>query len=186
MQVGRFRADLFHRLYVYPITVPPLRERAEDIPLLASHFSELTRRRLGLGPVRISAEALDILSGYGWPGNVRELENVLSRAILKAPSGLPRGEPVMVDPVHLGADMGVGFDPHPAPFPDGDPILRQGQSLRDAVDEFQRGLIRSAIERSHGNWAAAARELGMHRSNLHNLALRLGVRRETEGNHPEG
>lgn len=176
VQVGRFRADLFHRLNVYPIKVPPMRDRIEDVPLLTSHFAEMIRQRLNLGPVRISSSAIDVLCQYDWPGNVRELENVLCRAILKASSGVPRGEPVMVGPVHLGADLGAGLGWHSEPLLCGDSIPHRGQSLHDAVDDFRRRLIQGAVARNGGKWAAAARELGMHRSNLHNLAVRLGLR----------
>jgi len=176
VEAGRFRADLFHRLNVYPIVVPPLRERVEDIPLLAGHLAERTRRRLGLGVVRISPEALDRLAGYRWPGNVRELENVLCRAILKAASQIPRGDPVQITPVHLGEDLGTPPASLPAGLPDGVLAEPVGRNLHCAVEEFRRDLIRQAIERHQGNWAAAARELGMNRSNLYNLATRLGVR----------
>jgi anaerobic nitric oxide reductase transcription regulator len=79
---GRFRADLYHRLAVYPIRVPALRERREDIPLLATHFADSTRRRLGLGPLRLGEDVRERLAAADWPGNVRELENVVNRAVL--------------------------------------------------------------------------------------------------------
>ena len=84
VEKGNFREDLFHRINVYPLRVPALRERRSDIPLLAGFFCERTQRQLGLRPVRINTQAMQLLEGYGWPGNVRELENILSRAILKA------------------------------------------------------------------------------------------------------
>lgn len=173
---GRFRADLFHRLSVYPLTVPPLRERREDIPLLAGHFCEVTQRRLGLGLVRLNSEALDLLQRSNWPGNVRELENVLSRAILKASAEIPRGKPVVVTALHLGADIGVAPEMSRPAASKLHPILSEGRSLRELVEDFQRSLILRAVEKHGGNWAAAARDLGMHRSNLHNLAGRLGLR----------
>ncbi len=86
VKAGRFRADLYHRLNVYPIKVPALREHKEDIPLLTGYFCERTQRRLGLGPVRISTNAVDILSRYSWPGNVRELQNVIRRMIVQGES----------------------------------------------------------------------------------------------------
>src|SRR5512143_518093 len=81
---GRFRADLYHRLAVFPLRVPPLRERRDDIPLLVAHFADEARRRLGLGPLRLPDEARERLVAADWPGNVRELENVVSRAVLRA------------------------------------------------------------------------------------------------------
>jgi anaerobic nitric oxide reductase transcription regulator len=172
VQCGRFRADLYHRLAVFPVHVPPLRERREDIPLLAKHFVDIARRRLGIGQVRLTAEALDTLSAADWPGNVRELENVVSRAVLRASFGRPPGKPFIVDAGHL--------DLEPArPVPYQETASSDETSLpafRDQVEEFQRRLIRDALERHGGRWAAVARELGLHRSNLHHLAQRLGLR----------
>ena len=176
VRTGKFRADLFHRLSVYPLTVPPLRERTEDIPLLAGHFSEVTQRRLGLGPVRLNADALALLQRYHWPGNVRELEHLLSRAILKASAEIPRGKPVVVTSLYLGADIGIARETSPPAASKLDSVLSEGRSFRELVEDFQKSLILRAVANHGGNWAAAARDLGMHRSNLHNLAGRLGLR----------
>ncbi len=180
VRAGRFRADLYHRLNVYPLKVPPLRERKEDIPLLAGYFCELTQRKLGVGPVRISADAIEVLSQYTWPGNVRELENVLSRAILKASTDCPKGETVVIDPDHLGADISAGATQVQSPVSDVTSSLLQKGSFREVVDDFQRNLIMRAVSNRDDNWAAAARDLGMNRSNLHNLAIRLGLRNKKE------
>jgi anaerobic nitric oxide reductase transcription regulator len=176
VDAGRFRADLYHRLKVYPLDVPPLTERPEDIPLLAGYFCDLARRRLGLGPVRVAAAAQDALAGYSWPGNVRELENVLSRATLRAASDVPRGEPVLITPAQLDLDLSGGRQPDALTQPQQQTPRVVGQQLKEATRTFQRNHIQQAVERSGGNWAAAARELGMHRSNLHSLAKRLGLR----------
>jgi anaerobic nitric oxide reductase transcription regulator len=169
---GRFRADLYHRLAVYPIHAPALRERREDVPLLASWFLDLARRRLGLGPLRLTEEARERLVASDWPGNVRELENVISRGVLRAAAGRPGRESVEVGVLHLdllGASVleTVPEPAHRAEVP---------RALSERVVDFRRREIRSAVERHHGNWAAAARELGLHRSNLHHLARRLGLR----------
>ncbi len=168
---GRFRADLYHRLAVYPIRVPSLGERREDIPLLATHFADSARRRLGLGPLRLSDEVRARLVAADWPGNVRELENVVSRAVLRAAAGKPPGAPVVVGP----GDVDTGGAAPRAQTPDAAPTEGAGP-LREQVDEFQRRLIREAVSRNGGNQAAAARELGMHRANFHHLARRLGVK----------
>jgi len=173
---GRFRADLFHRLSVYPLIVPPLRERKEDIPLLAGHFLEMMRRRLGVGPVRLNPDALDLLQHYSWPGNVRELENVLSRAILKAGAEVPRGKAVVVTSHDLGPDIGAASLPLQPASSEERHRDAEGRFLRELVEDFERNLILRAVARHDGNWAAAARDLGMHRSNLHTLAARLGLR----------
>lgn len=180
VKAGRFRADLYHRLNVYPIKVPALREHKEDIPLLTGYFCERTQRRLGLGPVRINTNAVDILSRYSWPGNVRELENIISRAILKASSESPRGNPVIIKPIHLGGDL-ISLDTNnQVSFPDLDPLISKELSLHEAVQQLKKQLIHRALTKNDGNWAAAAKELGMHRSNLHHLATRLGLRKKTK------
>jgi len=176
VRAGSFREDLYHRLNVYPITVPPLRQRQEDIPLLAGHFCELTERRLGLNSVRLSAESLEALINYPWPGNVRELENVISRAILKAAGRSPQEEPIVIRPGHLGSDLAISSAPDRPPERTPPSFSETVRSMREAVEDFQRHLIRETVVRHKGNWAAAARDLGMHRSNLHHLAGRLGLR----------
>jgi anaerobic nitric oxide reductase transcription regulator len=177
VELKRFRADLFHRLNVYPIQVPALGERKQDIPLLAGHFCERIQRRLGLGPVRITPEAHDILARYPWPGNVRELENVISRAVLKASAGVPRGEPVLLAPRHLGGDS-CAAEPGgvSSPAPEDRPIFSKGFSLTTELKNYKIKLIEQALDQNGGNWSAAARDLGLHRSNLHNLAKRLGIK----------
>jgi anaerobic nitric oxide reductase transcription regulator len=180
VEAGRFRADLYHRLNVYPIKVPALRERKEDIPLLSGYFCERTQRRLGLGPVRISTNAVEILSRYYWPGNVRELENIISRAILKASSESPRGNPVIIKPIHLGGDL-ISLDSNSQlSSPDLDLPISVELNLQEAVQQFKRQLIERTLTKNDGNWAATAKDLGMHRSNLHHLATRLGLRRKRD------
>ena len=180
---GRFRADLFHRLAAFPLHVPPLRERREDVPLLASHFADIARRRLGIGRVRISADAQERLLASDWPGNVRELENVLSRAVLRASAGAAPGATVTVDAAHLDLpgrdDAAASSASHGAAADDASSSTGTDaapQPLRERVDSFQREQILRAVERHGGSWAAAARELGLHRANLHHLAQRLGIK----------
>jgi anaerobic nitric oxide reductase transcription regulator len=175
---GNFRKDLFHRLNVYPLSVPALRERRTDIPMLVGFFSERMQRRLGLGPVRISTDTMEILKGYSWPGNVRELENILSRSILKASADYPPGAPVIVSPANLGDDLAATQQPARLHFQPPPPPLPSGYTLREATKNFQIQVIRRVLDSKKGNWAAAARELGMHRSNLHNLATRLKIRKK--------
>jgi anaerobic nitric oxide reductase transcription regulator len=178
VQKGNFREDLFHRINVYPLRVPALRERRSDIPLLAGFFCERTQRQLGLRPVRINTQAMQLLEGYGWPGNVRELENILSRAILKASAEYIPGEHVIVRPAHLGSDLSADMrHAHPNSQPTST-IIPPGDTLREATKNFQRQVIKSTLDKNSGNWAAAARELGTNRSNLHNLATRLNIRKK--------
>jgi len=177
VEAGRFRRDLFHRLSVFPIQVPPLRERREDIPTLAGTFLDETRARLGLGPTRLTDAALDALRRYDWPGNVRELKHLLMRAALRAADG-SRHDAVVVDVEHLGlaqqpcdsAERGLVERLLPRVG-----LEREGMTLAEATDAFRRRVVADAVERAGGNWAAAARDLGMNRGNLHRLAKRLGL-----------
>jgi anaerobic nitric oxide reductase transcription regulator len=172
VEQGRFRADLYHRLAVFPLRVPPLRDRRDDIPLLASHFADAVARRIGVGGVRLDATAKARLVEADWPGNVRELENVVARGVLRAAASRGAADLVTVTAAHLDVAGGApaAREPVPPAAPD-DP-----RPFREQVSAFERQLIATAIERNGGNWAAAARSLGMHRSNLHHLATRLGLR----------
>jgi len=176
VQEGSFRADLYHRLSVYPIPIPPLRERGSDVLLLAGRFLELNRARLGLRSLRLSARAEEALRRYPWPGNVRELEHVVSRAALKAVSrGAARTDIVTLEPELLDLDPSV-LPPAPAGAMPAVPAAAAAASLRARVDACQRQAIQDALAAHQGHWAAAARALGLDASNLHKLARRLGLK----------
>jgi len=181
---GRFRADLYHRLNMYPIEVPPLKARRDDIPLLAGVFLDRYRRRLGPGPIRLTESARTALVGAEWPGNVRELDHVLGRAVLRASASHARGAPIRLEREHLDLGPGVSLRPEaPEASPELPPsvwVATGGKTLRAIVEETKQKAVRAAVEASGGNWAAAARSLGMARSNFHTLAARLGVRAERE------
>src|SRR5690606_21289024 len=147
---GRFRADLFHRLAVYRLHVPPLRERRADVPLLAGFFCDLARRRLGCGPVRMVHEAQERLRAADWPGNVRELENVVSRAVLRASARAARGKPVVVTPDDLGLTEVASPAPSAVAHPDEPPPLAAGETLSEAVEAYKRRLITRALEQHQG------------------------------------
>ena len=178
VRLGRFRADLYHRLAVYPIHVPPLRARGDDVLLLAGRFLELARARLGSGPLQLSAEALDALRAWSWPGNVRELEHTLLRAALRA-TGARRGQPATLLARHLELGPAVLEPPTAAP-PPAEPAPRQ-RTLSEAMDAHQRALVSEALRASGGSGAEAGRRLGVDRGNLQRLAQRLGVRRDETG-----
>ncbi|MDP3169150.1 MAG: nitric oxide reductase transcriptional regulator NorR [Polaromonas sp.] len=179
---GAFRADLYHRLSVYPIAIPPLRERGQDVLLLAGRFLELNRARLGLRSLRLSAEAETALCNYRWPGNIRELEHAISRAALKALSrGASRTDIVTLqtdlldlDGPELSAVDGVATVSGSRAGPAAQ--ARPGVTLREAVHACERQSITQALAAHQGNWAQAARELGVNPSNLHKLARRLGLK----------
>jgi anaerobic nitric oxide reductase transcription regulator len=168
---GRFRADLFHRLSVFPIQVPPLRERENDIALLTGFFLEKFRVKLGVSSLRISTPGLSRLSQYAWPGNVRELEHCISRAAIhaRAESG---SESVMITDHHFD----IGDDPVKNADKVATKTWASYESLRQATDTFQRDYISQVINDSQGNWADAARALGVDSGNLHRLAKRLGLK----------
>ena len=142
VQQGKFREDLFYRLNVFPIYVPPLRKRKADIVLLADHFLEKYARENRKNVRRLSSAVIDMLMSYHWPGNVRELENCIERAVLVA-------EGDVIYPYHLPPTLqtaeATGSSPH--------------GSLRDLVGAFERDLIQDALKSSRGNIAAAARVL---------------------------
>ncbi|MBX6393576.1 MAG: sigma 54-interacting transcriptional regulator, partial [Burkholderiales bacterium] len=174
---GHFRADLYHRLSVYPVHIPPLRERGSDVLVLAGHFLELNRARLGLRSLRLSPAAEQALCAYHWPGNVRELEHVISRAALKAVSrGASRTEIVSLEPELLDLDMQQEAFAPVAASSMGNGEGGTLRTLREAVEAVQRQSIREALDRCDQNWARAARMLGMDASNLHKLARRLGLK----------
>lgn len=168
---GHFRADLYHRLSVFPIQVPPLREREGDIALLAGFFVERIRVRLGISSMSISISGLKRLSQYTWPGNVRELEHSISRAAILARAE-SESDSVIISKHHFNIST--------------DQVLRsknvsvknmtQYESLRQATNAFQRDYVSQVIDYSEGNWAVAARTLGIDSGNLHRLAKRLGLK----------
>ncbi|WP_119155911.1 nitric oxide reductase transcriptional regulator NorR [Caldimonas tepidiphila] len=175
---GHFRADLYHRLSVYPVHIPPLREREGDALTIAGHFLELNRTRLGLRALRLAPEAEAAVLSYRWPGNVRELEHAISRAAVKALSrGAGRGEIVSLGVELLDIERG-GAAPEPAVAAGspGRPPAAPAGPLKELVERTQRDAIASALSLHHGNWAAAARALELDASNLHKLARRLGLK----------
>ncbi|WP_207060943.1 nitric oxide reductase transcriptional regulator NorR [Motiliproteus sp. SC1-56] len=178
---GRFRADLYHRLSVYPVNVPPLRDRGRDILLLAGYLLESSQRRLGVQGLRLSDAAKSALLSYDWPGNVRELEHLLSRAALKAIAAQGRdSRTIILHPTEL--DIAPQALPATV-LPDAERVhpesafqLPPGVALSEAVDQFQKDLVREVLSRHQGNQAAAARELNVNRSNFSRLLKRLALR----------
>ncbi len=174
---GHFRADLYHRLSVYPVPIPPLRERGNDLLMLAGHFLELNRARLGMRSMRLSPAAERALLAYPWPGNVRELEHVISRAALKLLSrGASRTEILTLEPELFDLDNSIrqGATAEPMAALEQEPAMVC--SMREAVDACQRRSIAQALQACDDNWASAARLLDLDPSNLHKLARRLGLK----------
>ncbi|WLH78461.1 MULTISPECIES: nitric oxide reductase transcriptional regulator NorR [unclassified Pseudomonas] len=170
---GRYRADFYHRLSVYPLQVPALRERGRDVLLLAGFFLEQNRSRMGLGSLRLSSDAQAALLAYNWPGNVRELEHLIGRSALKA-LGNCRERPKILS---LSAqDLDLPDVSAPAIEAPDDVIPVVTGDLRQATEHFQRQIISACLERHQHNWASAARELGLDRANLGRMAKRLGLK----------
>jgi anaerobic nitric oxide reductase transcription regulator len=173
VSAGRFRADLYHRLSVFPLRVPPLRERGRDVLELAGCFLEDDQRRLGVNNLCLSAAAKQALLDYDWPGNVRELEHLLSRGALLAVAQQARQQRwITIDIQHLGLDRGM----QPLPEVHSSATVASEVSLHEATRLFQRQWLQEALARSDGNLSAAARLAGMDRGNFHRLLKRLGLR----------
>jgi two-component system nitrogen regulation response regulator NtrX len=166
---GQFREDLFFRLNVIPIELPPLRERPDDIPALVRHFSALHRARTGRPLPKWSDDALAALRRHRWPGNIRELANIVERlAILHA------GETVAADRVRQVLPLdGNGEGPPAAPL--SDPERAPDAPLSAALDDYERTLIVRALSAANGNVADAARRLHTDRPNLYRRMRRLGI-----------
>ena len=176
VRAGRFRADLFYRLNVFPLRVPPLRERASDIPQLAMFFLSRFARRFGRQVETISTETMDRLMSYSWPGNIRELQNVIERAVI-----LSRGSAL-----ELERDLLPASANRPGPGEDSDAktaahIDKSAASgLAAALEETERTLIVSALERADGvieGPRGAAKVLAMHPNTLRSRMEKLGIRR---------
>lgn len=153
VKIGRFRADLFYRLQVVPMEIPPLRERAGDIGLLIEHFVEMAAQQHGLQPVSFDMDAIKALKSYPWPGNVRELKNLCQRLTILC--GFQRG-PLGVDnlPLNIRSGQRVAIA---APASAAAPL---------SLEQTERGLILQALEQTRGNRTRAAKLLGVSRYTL--------------------
>ena len=165
---GAFREDLYFRLNVIPVPLPPLRERPGDIPDLVQHFVALFRMRSGQAVARWSSEAIQAMLQYRWPGNVRELANIVERLSI-----LHGGGEIGVEEVRGVIPVKESAAPHrPQQFPDPSSL---DQSLSDTLDEYERLLISRAVSVAGGNIAEAARRLKTDRPNLYRRMKRLGI-----------
>jgi transcriptional regulator with PAS, ATPase and Fis domain len=156
VEAGRFREDLYYRLQVIPIVMPPLRERRSDVPLLVRHFLDKHNRKRAGRPVVITDEAMVHLWEYDWPGNVRELENLIERLVILSEDGV----------IGLGAlppAIRSLISEKKIPRPT---LGEHGLDLNTAVEEFENRLIEEALRRTKGNKQAAARLLGLKRTTL--------------------
>jgi two-component system nitrogen regulation response regulator NtrX len=163
IRAGQFREDLYFRLNVIPIFVPPLRERQEDIPLLAEHFTTEFAREYGRRPKSLDPEAAVLMQRYTWPGNVRELRNVIERLMIMVP-----GDEIAA--AHLSF-LALGGSRPSAP----EPSLAERLTLHEARERFERDLILRTLSEQQGNMSRTAEVLGVERSNLYRKMRAFGL-----------
>jgi two-component system, NtrC family, nitrogen regulation response regulator NtrX len=163
IRAGRFREDLYFRLNVIPISVPPLRERQEDIPLLADHFMAEFAREYGRRAKSFDRGALKILQQYAWPGNVRELRNVIERLMIMVP-----GDAISSSDLSFLDASGLSRPPSPD-------LPTERQTLHEARDRFERDLILRTLAEQQGNMSRTAEVLGVERSNLYRKMKAFGI-----------
>ena len=167
---GKFRQDLFHRVFVFPLSLPPLRERRDDIPALIAHFAAQVCAQNSWKPLTFTPDAVQALQEYSWPGNVRELRNMVERLML-----LASGDAVDAQTVRSVL----------APSADGSSVSLGSGTLSDRVENFEREVILAELKRSNFHMTNAAKVLGLERSHLYKKAEQLGIdirkqRREEE------
>jgi len=168
---GKFREDLYYRLKVVHLQVPALRERREDIPLLARHFLVEYSRRFGVGPFKLTPSLLEQLNSYPWPGNVRELENAIESTL-----ALSHGTELDLSLLPSLAKRAPAAPP--AASPGAAPVAVEPIATRDLklrMDAYERGLIVSTLEAAHGNRSHTARMLGINRATLHGKLRKYGL-----------
>ena len=169
----RFRQDLYHRIFVFPLVLPPLRERREDIPALVEHFAAQVSAQNGWKPIPFTLQAMEALQSHPWPGNVRELRNMTERLMLLATDGQVDAEAVQMAMPKTSAGGGV------------EAFTVSSGLLTNRVQAFEREVILAELKRSQHNVSLAAKSLGLERSHLYKKAEQLGIdlralRREQE------
>jgi len=164
---GRFREDLYFRINVVPITVPPLRERIEDMPELVTYFMEKFKRPSAMEPKTVSPEGMRLLCAYHWPGNIRELKNFVERINIMAE-----------EPVISASSVKSYLGATPRPEADGMLSAYATMTLAEARDSFERDLIAAKLRENGGNISRAADALGVYASNLHSKMKKLKITAE--------
>src|SRR4029453_9621429 len=175
MEEGRFREDLFYRLHVISIQLPPLRERKDDIPLLAQHFLIKYGEENKKGDLEVTPEALDLLTAYDWPGNVRELENVVERAVVLT-SGPRIGEDLIPDHVGRAPEFQVPQFVVPA----------EGISFKDVITDFEKQIIESTLDAAGGVQKRAAELLHIKPTTLNEMIKRYDIHPRRRRHHSNG
>jgi len=164
VEAGTFRRDLYHRVVVFPVELPPLRQRCEDLPALVGHFARQVSAQNGWKPVPFSAGAIEALKNYPWPGNIRELRNVVERLLLLADGGIDR------EAVELALPA---LNPHASPASNSAAACTG--PLAQRVQDFERATVLAELEQNHRNVTQTARALGLERSHLYKKCQQLGI-----------
>jgi transcriptional regulator with GAF, ATPase, and Fis domain len=183
VRAGRFRLDLYERLNVLRLRIPPLRERREEIPLLAEQFLELFQQQVRRQGQRLSDETMESLLSYHWPGNVRELQNEIHRLVVSAKND------EVIGPERLSPVIRAGTNAQPTPaaaIVEGRAMIDLNLPLREAIDQMERLFITNALEKTGGNISQAAARLQMSRYGLGKAMARYGIKVERNDIHPSG
>jgi transcriptional regulator with GAF, ATPase, and Fis domain len=174
VRAGTFRDDLFYRLSVFTIDLPPLRERPEEIPLLAHHFVKRIAQELGKNIDLITPQAMALLEAHDWPGNVRELENIVERAVLLSESNAIGPESIPLDTEATGRWNHIPSDAKS--------LVESKKELRaESVEQLERLFVLKALKGADWSVTKAARTVGMARPNFHALMRKYGITARSNG-----
>jgi DNA-binding NtrC family response regulator len=169
VESGGFRRDLYHRIVVFPVALPPLRQRTEDLPALVEHFARQVSAQNGWKPVPFAGDAIDALKRYAWPGNIRELRNVVERLLLLA------GAQVDAEAVELALPAAHA---NRSPAAAGESRVDSGGALAERVLNFERAEVLKELERHNRHITQTAKALGLERSHLYKKCQQLGIDRK--------
>ena len=172
---GKFRQDLFHRIYVFPVVLPPLRERKEDIPALVKHFAQQVCAQNNWKSIPFTPEAIQELKMHAWAGNIRELRNVVERLILLATEGQVTLETVQLALPQISSSQPAGHGSTPG-----------SGTLAERVQGFEREVILAELKRNHQHITNTAKALGLERSHLYKKAEQVGIDLQALRNEPSG
>ena len=165
VEEGRFREDLYYRLRVVEIPIPPLRERRNDIPALAHHFLDVANKKMNRSIRGFTNAVMDRFTSYDWSGNVRELENEIQRALVLAEPG------ETLEPTHFSERIGQTLEVIEASQAE----LKPGETLHDTLTRIEAWLLRRALDTNHGHRVQTARQLGITREGLYKKMKRFGI-----------
>ena len=160
IEAGRFRLDLYYRLNILPIEIPPLRERRQDIPLLANYFIETISREMGRKIDSIEVSVMQMLKKYSWPGNIRELRNIIERLVVMAQDGKISGDDLPIEIQEIDSDMNRVFS----------------EDLKGATQDFEKEYIMEIMRRNSWNVTKASREMNIARKTLYKKLNDYGIK----------